>query len=92
MNISLTPQLEELVKAKVRSGRYHSSSEVVRDALRLLEDHDRLREMRLEDLRKEVALGLADVEAGRVGPLDMDELRAKARARFEASKRQETPT
>ena len=42
MNVSLTPELEELVNEKVRSGLYQTASEVVRDALRLLKqrDHD----------------------------------------------------
>ena len=35
MNISLTPQLEEMIRQKVDSGLYNSASEVVRDALRL---------------------------------------------------------
>ena len=35
MNVSLTPELEKLVNAKVESGRYNSASEVVREALRL---------------------------------------------------------
>jgi antitoxin ParD1/3/4 len=38
MNVSLTPELEEFVSAKVQSGRYNSASEAVREALRLLED------------------------------------------------------
>ncbi|MEH2243130.1 type II toxin-antitoxin system ParD family antitoxin [Nostoc sp.] len=37
MNISLTPELEQLVKDKVSSGKYHSVSEVMGEALRLLE-------------------------------------------------------
>ena len=40
MNVSLTPELEQFVSAKVQSGRYNSASEVVREALRLLEEHD----------------------------------------------------
>lgn len=43
MNISLTPQLEELVRARVASGMYNNASEVVREALRLLDEHERLR-------------------------------------------------
>ena len=40
MNVSLTPELEELVNEKVRSGLYHTASEVVREALRLLKLRD----------------------------------------------------
>jgi antitoxin ParD1/3/4 len=40
MNVSLTPELEELVTEKVRSGLYQTASEVVRDALRLLKQRD----------------------------------------------------
>jgi antitoxin ParD1/3/4 len=57
MNVSLTPELEQLVQDKVRSGRYNSASEVVREALRLLEERDRLRELRAEELRRRVAGG-----------------------------------
>ena len=40
-NVSLTPELEALIDRKVASGRYRSASEVVRAALRLLDQHDR---------------------------------------------------
>jgi antitoxin ParD1/3/4 len=40
MNVSLTPELEELVNQKVRSGLYQTASEVVREALRLLKQRD----------------------------------------------------
>lgn len=40
MNVSLTPELEELVNAKVRGGLYQTASEVVREALRLLKQRD----------------------------------------------------
>jgi antitoxin ParD1/3/4 len=58
MNVNLTPQLEELVREKVASGRYTSASEVVREALRLLQDQDRLREVRLAQLRHDIRQGL----------------------------------
>ncbi len=46
MNVSLTPQLEELVRRKVESGLYNNASEVVREALRLMEERDRLSRLR----------------------------------------------
>jgi antitoxin ParD1/3/4 len=52
MNINLTPELEQLVHAKVQSGRYNSASEVVREALRLMEQRDELRDLQLSELRR----------------------------------------
>ena len=70
MNVSLTPELEEFVEHKVASGLYGSSSEVVRGALRLMEERDRLLDARLEDLRGEVQKGLTQLKEGRSRPLD----------------------
>lgn len=83
MNVSLTPQLEEFVAYKVSSGRYSGASEVVREALRLLEEQDRLREIRLDHLRREVAIGLEQIERGQVvdGKQFFDELLRKLEAR-----------
>ena len=54
MNVNLTPQLEELVRSKVSSGLYTSASEVVCEALRLMEGQDRLRQAKLDELRRDV--------------------------------------
>ena len=64
MNVSLTPELEKLVQAKVRTGRYNSASEVVREALRLLEQHDSLRAIHLKELRSRIDDGLASLDRG----------------------------
>lgn len=78
MNVSLTPELESLINNKVKTGLYNSASEVVREALRLLEEQDRLKEIRLEDLRRELQKGVDDLRAGRRTALeskeDFDEL------------------
>ncbi len=75
MNVSLTPELEQYIRTKVDSGRYLSASEVVREALRLLEQ----KEKRLEELRVEIQKGL---NSGRSEPLNMEEIKAKARIRL----------
>ena len=54
MNVSLTPKLEEFVAAKVSSGLYNSASEVVREALRLLEEHDRSRSLQIAGFNEEL--------------------------------------
>jgi len=60
MNISLTPELESAVKAKVDSGLYNNASEVVREALR----NSLLREQENHWIAREAALGFAQLEAG----------------------------
>jgi len=79
VNVSLTPELEGFVQQKVESGRYNSASEVIREALRLLEDHDALRQIKLDALRKEIAIGLEQAERGEVSPLDIESIKAKGR-------------
>jgi len=64
MNVSLTPELEKLVEKKVKSGRYQSASEVIREGLRLIEDQDRLRELRLEETRQKIQTGLDQLVRG----------------------------
>ncbi|WP_331175202.1 type II toxin-antitoxin system ParD family antitoxin [Roseateles sp.] len=78
MNVNLTPQLEELVRAKVDSGMYSSASEVVREALRLMDEQDRLRQAKLDELRSAVREGLA---SGASAPWDVKDVKEKARAR-----------
>lgn len=64
MNVSLTPELEEFIQERLESGRYQSASEVVREALRLLEDRDEIRRLRLEEMRKKIASGLESLNRG----------------------------
>ena len=78
MNVSLTPDLERYIQEKVDAGRYRSSSEVVREALRLLEEKDQEREQRLAILRNEIQRG---VDSGASRPLNMKEVIAKGKSR-----------
>ena len=78
MNVSLTPELEELVRRKVASGRYNSASEVMREALRLMEQQDEARVVRLERLRTDIREGL---DSGPGEPWDAEALKRQARAR-----------
>lgn len=79
MNISLTPQLESFLKQKVKGGMYNSASEVVREALRLLEERDTLQAMKLEALRQDINQGVASLDQGEGKALDIDAIKAKAR-------------
>ena len=66
MNVSLTPELEKFVSTKVESGRYNSASEVVREALRLLEEHDSARAAQLAEFNQELGRRLAALDRGEV--------------------------
>ena len=79
MNVSLTPQLEELVNRKVASGLYNSASEVVREGLRLLDEQDAIRRLRIAELRKKIASGIRQAERGEV--IESDALIKRLRAR-----------
>jgi antitoxin ParD1/3/4 len=90
MNVSLTTELEKFVSAKVESGRYNSASEVVREALRLrlLEEYDHARSVRLAGFNEELGRRLDTLDRGQhVSPSDArarlkrkSEQRRKARA------------
>jgi antitoxin ParD1/3/4 len=82
MNVNLTPRLEELVHAKVSAGLFSSASEVVREALRLMDDQDRLRQAKLDELRRDIRMGL---ESGPSQTWDAQEFKAKARAQRKAA-------
>jgi antitoxin ParD1/3/4 len=83
MNVSLTPELEAFIDARVRSGFYHSASEVIREALRLLAEQDALKQKRLDRLTAEIDEGLADLRAGRSHLLQSvrDEIKARRESR-----------
>ncbi len=64
MNVHLTPELEQLVQGRVKSGRYNSASEVVREALRLLEQRDEIFALRKDEIRKQIEDGWQSAQRG----------------------------
>jgi antitoxin ParD1/3/4 len=76
LNVNLTPQLEEMVRQKVSGGLYNSASEVVREALRLMEARDRVREIELEQLRQDIRDGL---DSGSPTAWDVEEIKLEGR-------------
>ncbi len=68
MHIDLPSDVEKLVRREVEAGEYGTPSELVADAIRLLDAHDRVRRHELEDLRREIALGIEECERGQTKP------------------------
>jgi antitoxin ParD1/3/4 len=58
MNVSITPELEKFIETKLRGGMYQSASELVREALRLLEARDALHQRRIELMDQYIQEGL----------------------------------
>ncbi len=71
-NVNLTSHFAEFVDDNVASGRFQNASEVVREALRLLERQQREDELKLEALRQAIALGQKDAAAGRTVAIEAD--------------------
>ena len=63
LHISLTPKLESKIKSKVNSGLYNNASEVIREALRFMEENEEIvQQMKLNHLRQAVATGAHQVD------------------------------
>ena len=80
MNVSLTPELEAMIRQQVDSGRYNNASEVVREALRLLDEHQRV-----QHLRSLLAVGLEQAQRGELvefTPELMADIHRRAEERF----------
>ena len=84
MNVSLTPELEKLVNEKVRSGLYTSASEVIREALRLLVENDRMKQRHIEAIQTKINRGIEQLDRGEGIPASdaIKRLRANRRARM----------
>jgi antitoxin ParD1/3/4 len=87
VNVSLTPELEQLVNQKVSSGMYQTASEVVREGLRLLAERDQ----RMESLRRDVRAGFEAIKRGEYTDYDAttiqklaDRVNARGRKRLAA--------
>ena len=79
MNVSLPAEDVDFVEGEVRAGEYGSASEVVRAALRGLRRDKALHAEKLAVLRREVGVGVAQAEAGRLSPRTVDEIAASMR-------------
>jgi len=64
-NINLTERLDRFVASQVASGRYSNASEIVRDALRLLEEQEQERKAKLNALRGAAKQGFDEIDQGK---------------------------
>lgn len=91
MTIPISPEMETLVHEKLASGQYASASELVSEALRLLKERDDYQRYRLEQLRRDIAVGVAQSDLGESEPLDIEQIKAEGR-RLLAERASQMPT
>ncbi len=85
MNVHLGSALDEFVAELLKSGYYQTQSEVLRESLRLLKEREEMKQMRLAELRKEIAAGIEQADRGQF--VDGPEAFAKIRQRSAQRKR-----
>lgn len=71
-----------MIREKIASGSYNSASEVVREALRLLEQEDQMRASKLQKMRQDIRAG---IESGPFKAFDPQEFKRTARERKSAN-------
>ncbi len=86
VNISITPELDAFLQSRVQSGRYQTTSEVVREALRLLERHEKERDEASSLLKRKLKRGADQAERGELlnGDVVFEELREMIAERLRA--------
>jgi antitoxin ParD1/3/4 len=75
MEITLSPEQEQLVREKLASGQYESASQVVGEALRLLQEQDQATQEELEALRAEIRVGLDQLDRGEAKTYEAEPLK-----------------
>ena len=85
VNISITPELDSFLQSRVQSGRYQTTSEVVREALRLLERQEQDRDEAFRQLKAKLERGAGQADRGEL--IDGDEVFDELREMIEERRR-----
>jgi len=85
MSISLTPELEEFIQNQIATGKYSSTKEVIIAGIKLLEERENIYQGRFEELKREIMVGVEQLEAGE--RLDGREVIEKLRQRNQAMRK-----
>ncbi len=88
MNVHLGPVFDDFVAGLLKTGYYQTQSEVLREGLRLLKEREELKQMRVADLRKEIAAGSEQADRGEFvdGPEAFAKIRERSAQRKKRSK------
>ena len=81
MNISLQPEKEQFIEAKLKTGQYENAEQIIVEAFKLLEQRDKLYDNWLQEMRKKLKVGIEKPERGEGidGETVIEKLRGKFR-------------
>jgi antitoxin ParD1/3/4 len=82
MNVSLTPELKRFVEEKLRIGQYQTADEMINNALSILREQEMLSAEDISELRREISLGLEQLDRGESAPWDAAMLKDKLRRKL----------
>lgn len=85
MNVNLGPTFDSFIADLLKTGLYQSQSEIVREGLRLLKEHEEMKQLRIAELRKEIAIGSQQADQGQF--VDGEETFANIRHRSAEQRR-----
>lgn len=87
MKIHLFPEHEAFIREKVASGEYDAPDDVITAALDCFQQLEQFRALRLEQLRREIDIGIAQLDRGEGRPLDIEAIKAEGRRRLARRKK-----
>jgi antitoxin ParD1/3/4 len=88
MNVLLPSELEKFVTEKIESGHFHSANDVILEGLKLLKERDEAQGLRLEELRRDIWIGIDQADGGRISKFDestLEEIKTRGRQRLASS-------
>lgn len=84
IQISLDPALDEFITRQVKSGKFPSASEAIIDAVRLAKEIEEDSSPELEALRREIQIGIDELERGEGKPWDYEAFKRRMHSQVES--------
>ena len=81
MTLNLRPEIEHILKEKVKAGHYDSLEEAANGMILIAHGQEALVEEDIEELRREVALGIEQADRGQFSQFTAEEIIAQDKAR-----------
>lgn len=86
LSINLSPDLERFVKEKVKTGQYPSATHLVSGALQALKTHERLTKSDVGELRREIGVGIDQLDRGQSAAWNVRAIKARLRQSLKRKK------